>query len=227
MSEAKSFKNNFYTEEDFFGILADVRRIREHFKQNKHTMDVLEVIQAREDLAIVNSELGDIGADLDYDKRRTEADYRSKLLQRMEEIEAELIKQEVNPETGKKWTNIPDRARYMAERECEPERLAHDDARRIHARAYFLYARTIPDILNTMASRISFLIRLMPLGQPTEQDAEEATKILPAARNYRGEDDDFNLWNTQRNTAGVMDPLEDVDLEGGEPLFNDIEPEVI
>ncbi len=217
MSEQKGYKNNFYTEDDFFGILDDVRRIRENYKQNKHTMDLLEVIQAREDLAIVNSELGDIGADLDYDKRRTEADYRAKLLQRMEEIEKELILEKIDPKTGAKWTNISDRSRYMAERECEPERKAMDDARRIHTRAYLLYGRTIPDILNTMASRISFLIRLMPLGQASEQDAEEAVKVLPAAKRYRDDDDGFGLWNVQRNAGDAMDGLDNIEIEEQEP----------
>lgn len=218
MSEIK-YKDGFYSQEDFFGMLSDIRKLLEAYDSGKHGMDLLTVIEKREELAIINSELGDIGADLFYDKQRTEAEYRLKLLRRQEELEEEMSTEGINPKTGKKWTNMQDRARYKAELECEPERKAADDAKRIHTRAYYLYAKTIPDVLNAMSSRISFLIRLMPLAQATEQEAEETTKTLPAARKYREENDGFDDWNVARNVGKTFEDLEE---ELGEE-----EPEVI
>lgn len=199
-----------YTTEEFLGVLADARRIQTSYNQGKHTMDLLQAIQAREELAIVTSQLSDMDADLYFEKLRTDTLYRISLLEKTEEYEKEFWAG-TNPDTKKKWTNIENRARYRAELDCKEMREAADLAKKDHARAFFLHTKALPDVLNSMSSRIGLLIRQMPLGQPLSGELDESKpNSLPSARKWGLEDDGFSKWDVQRN---VGQSLEELDLE--------------
>lgn len=204
------YKNGFYTTQDLVDILESIRQKREYYKRNKHTMDLLEVINAREELAIHNSELGDIGADLLIDKMDTELQQRMTFLELKEKYEEEF--RTTKRPDGSKWTDVENRARYKAEMETRELQETADKARAIYVRAFNLYAKSIPEVLNAMSGRIAFLLKLMQAQAAPAQPIENGA-LLPSGRKYAAQDDGFSEFSTTYRTA-AGDPGEvDDDLE--------------
>ncbi len=189
-----------YTTADLNQAIADVQRIRDNYREAKHTLDVLQVIERREELAAANSFLGEVGADVTGYKLQTEQAHRRALLAATEKWEHEFNTTD-NPDTKKKWTSVDNRARYKAELECDDLLRDVGIAKRTYNHVYFLYAKTIPDLLNAMSSRIQFLLKLMPVGTPMGQmEIDEAEKTLPMPSRWRkGEDDEFTLFDAARH----------------------------
>lgn len=217
-----AYRNNFYSFSDFEIALQEVRDVRDKYKEYKHTMTILDVQDYRDNLAIVSSQLSDMGADLYSDRVSTESIYRGEYLNRLEYWEnyyrtndRPLVKGEV--QTKGKWTDIENRSRYSAEKDCLELRREMDKAKAIHTLAYNLYGLTIPKLLDAMSSRIGILIRQLPLG--VTSDSEPLSEgSAPRMSRYSKEDDGFGKWDIGREMDTLNDDFEELNTDLKEEL---------
>lgn len=142
-----------YNRSDLEDILSQIRVLVIRYKENKHEMKLLEIQDVREDLAILRMQLSDIGADLYGFKIETAAAYEKARYTREEEVENHLR----GLKDRKESANAADRAKRTARLETPTDEMIQAD--KMHKLAYNLYAISLQDILNSIASRISILSR--------------------------------------------------------------------
>lgn len=202
------YVNNFYSIEDFLGVLKEIRDRRDSYNDRKFNIDISIVQDYMKDFAILSSQLADIGGDLYAERLSAETRYRNQLLLTQERLENEYRKpNSINPASGKKWTNVEDRARYSAELECFELRKEMDEAKATHIRAYNLYALTLPRVIEEMKSRV------IVLGRERQIEANEGQKPEVGKQPRRQlEEDGFHLWDLDRMPSQSMDDL-DKELE--------------
>lgn len=196
-----SYKNNFFTFDDFLAMLGELRHKIAYYRSEKHTLTLQDVQGLRDDISILNAMLSDIGADLYSDKVSTATTYRHKLLEVTQEKEKEL--RAGKDEHGKKWTDISNRARYAAELECRVYREEMDKAAAIHELANNFYRVTIPNVLNSISSRIAILIRMM----------DSKGDFQPMEKQDYGEDNPWAGMDLLPQSGGIDLQMEELDRE--------------
>lgn len=137
---------------DLAVILQEIRHIAARYKERKNFFSSMDIQDLRDDLSVLNLQLGDYAAEfLLADRLDTEATRRTRQLEIRQAAE-ERLKAEKAP-------YAMDKARYESERLTADLVKDENTSKRIYMHAEVMYKFTIPKLLDSMASRIGVLVR--------------------------------------------------------------------
>lgn len=213
------FVNSFYSLEDFLGINKEIRDIITRYKNQKHDMELGDLQDMADDLSVLITQFTDAGGDMFASAMRAEVQYRADFLAMRDDMESHYS-QSTNPETGKKFTQAFDRARYSAERELTEARLAAVDEKAMANKAHNV-AEHARNVLLTMGRRIAILRKAWEHDLQMEEIAAKNSTAFQAAPTERTKpfrpgavkDDGFDGWINESGPTQSVDELEQEALE--------------